>query len=278
MTAEDLSQPVLYTRQDMNAAMLHDFAAGEVGVFTTRCPGKDSDSEDAAALIPFQEGQGVIVIADGVGGHSGGALAAGLAVQAMNDSILQAKQDEHTLRDAILNGFEDANRAVTAIGTGAGTTLTAVEINEAAIRPYHVGDSMILLIGQRGKMRLQTISHSPVGYAVESGMLEEEEAMHHEDRHIVSNMVGVPDMRIEIGWMISMQKRDTLVVASDGLFDNLHVEEIVECARKGPLKKVMESLAEKTLGRMRHENDGQPSKPDDLTFVAYRRGGRGRNR
>ena len=103
------------------------------------------------------------------------------------------------LRDAILNGFEDANGAVQALGIGAATTLAVVEVKENIVRPYHVGDSMILVVGQRGKIKLQSVPHSPVGYGVESGLLDEKEAMYHEERHLVSNVVGSPDMRIESG-------------------------------------------------------------------------------
>ncbi len=59
-----------------------------------------------------------------------------------------------------------------------------------ALRPYHVGDSTNLLTGQRGKLEFAMISHSPTGYAMEAGVLGEEEALVHEDRHDVSNLLG----------------------------------------------------------------------------------------
>ena len=43
---------------------------------------------------------------------------------------------------------------------------------------------MILTTGQRGRLRMQTVSHSPVGFAIEYGLLDESEAMHHEERHL----------------------------------------------------------------------------------------------
>ena len=144
------------------------------------------------------------------------------------------------------------------------------EIQGRTVRPYHVGDSMVLVVGQRGKIKLQTVSHSPVGYAVESGMLDETEAMNHAERHLVSNIIGAADMRIEIGPTIELARFDTLLLASDGLFDNLHVDEIVQRVRKGPLKRVIRTLAEDCRRRMLDAEDDQPSKPDDLTFVAFR--------
>jgi serine/threonine protein phosphatase PrpC len=130
---------------------------------------------------------------------------------------------------------------------------------------------MILAVGQRGRVKLQTVSHSPVGYAYEAGLLDETEAMHHEDRHLVSNVIGSPDMRIEIGPPVCLAPRDTLLLASDGLLDNLYNDEIVERARKGPLKGVVHSLAGACRERMTHPQQGAPSKPDDLTLVVFRR-------
>ena len=129
---------------------------------------------------------------------------------------------------------------------------------------------MILVVGQRGKIKLQTVSHSPVGYAVEAGVLDEKEALHHEDRHLVSNMLGLADMRIEVGSIVELAPRDTLLLASDGLFDNLHLDEIVDRVRKGPLTQVVQHLASDAAQRMTIPREGQPSKTDDLTFVAFR--------
>jgi len=101
----------------------------------------------------------------------------------------------------------------------------------------------ILLVGQRGKRKLQNVAHSPVGFAVEAGLLDESEAMHHEDRHIVSNMLGAADMRIEVGSSRRIAPRDTLLIASDGLSDNLDPEEMVERMRAGPLLEGARRLA-----------------------------------
>ncbi len=78
-------------------------------------------------------------------------------------------------------------------------------------------------------------------------------------------------MRIEVGSSLPLARRDTLLLASDGLFDNLHFAEIVECVRKGPLDEVANQLAANSRRRMTEPADDQPSKNDDLTFVLFRR-------
>ena len=175
------------------------------------------------------------------------------------------------MRVGILNGIERANRAVVDLGVGAATTLAIVEMQNAQVRSYHVGDSLTLIVGGRGKIKLQTVPHSPVGFAVEAGLLDEAEAMHHEDRHLVSNVIGTPDMRIEVGPTLELALHDSVLLASDGLCDNLHIDEIVARLRKGPLKHAAHRLAADTRKRMLNPADGQPSKPDDVTFVAFRR-------
>ena len=262
----------LFVQKDMADGELFSLAGGRATVFSTRSPGKPTVNEDAAAILPFGDSAGVLVVADGLGGHLAGEKASKLALENLRRSLAAAARSGHELRHAILNGIENANRAVANLAGDAATTLAIVEIQGDTVRPYHVGDSVILLVGNRGKIKLQTVSHSPVGYAVEAGLLDEQEAMHHEHRHLISNIIGAPEMRIEIGPETQMAARDTLLIASDGLADNLHVDEIVEFIRKGPLTKVTQAIAKEALHRMQNPDNESPSKPDDLTFIAFRRG------
>jgi len=255
----------------MNVAESYKTASGAAVVYSHVSPDKDTDNEDAAAIIPYDARSAVLVVADGLGGQRAGDVASNAAITVMRDALKKAADAETPLRAAILDAIETANRTVMETGLGAATTLAAVELTNGHVRPYHVGDSMILTTGQRGKVKLQTVCHSPVGFAVEAGMLDEKDAIHHEDRHIVSNIVGSPDMRIEIGSAIQLAARDTLILASDGLFDNLHTDEIVNIIRTGPLHIAAQQLADRARGRMLQPREGKPSKPDDLTFILYRR-------
>ena len=77
-------------------------------------------------------------------------------------------------------------------------------------------------------------------------------------------------MRIEIGSRTALAIRDTVLLASDGLFDNLHFEEIIAYIRKGPLPEAAQRIVDHARKRMEDPGDGMPSKPDDLTFVIFR--------
>lgn len=266
--AEDVR---LLVNDERGVVTLFPVAGGEAVLFSARSPDKLTVNEDAAALIPVDASTCVLVVADGLGGERAGQEASSLAVKTIARIVREAaEQGEHSLRAAILDAIETANEAILQLGLGAATTLAVAEITEGEVRPYHVGDSMILVTGGLGKIKLLTVSHAPVAMAVESGMMDEHEAMHHEHRHIVSNVVGSESMRIEIGAKLKLAPRDTLILASDGLSDNLHTGEIITRIRKGPLEASISGLIDDVNERMRQPVDGIPHKPDDLTLIAFR--------
>ena len=264
------ANPVFFIESGMEQAVAYRFAGGRVALFSLKSPERESANQDSAALIPCADDSGVLMVADGVGGYAGGAQASRLAVEAMAEAVKDGVAAESNLRAAVLNGIELANQRVRDLGTGAATTIAVVLIQEGHMRSFHVGDSDILVVGGLGKMKHRTLSHGPVGYALEAGLMDEGEAMSHAQRNEVSNIVGIPDMRIEIGPKIRLAERDTVLLGSDGLYDNLFEEEIVERVRKGPLEKCAAAIVSTCRRRMEKPHRGEPHKPDDLAFILFR--------
>ncbi len=252
-----------------------EIAGGTCVAFTSPAPDKKSENEDTVAAILCGDESVVFVIADGAGGLPAGKRASQEAIATLETCLRRSLAEPTLLRTAILNGIEEANRAVQALGNGSATTLTVLSIDGVIARAYQIGDSEAMIVGQRGLIKLQTPVHSPTGFAVEAGYLDQREALHHEDRHLVSNFLGTPDMRIDIGAEIRLRPRDTVLVASDGLMDNVHVEEIVERIRCGPLDAAANRLLELANQRMQNTVGEQPSKPDDLSLVLFRKPYRG---
>jgi protein phosphatase len=286
VSEQPLEEPVLLAEQTTRQGLLCAGAVGQSAVVSSPHPEREGPNQDAVALLPAGPGAQVLAVADGVGGGPSGARAARLAVEALRGAIPPEGGSDDALRNAVLDGFERANEVVLAEGNGTATTLAVVTLEELrhphgglqgredpqfSARTYHVGDSPIMVVGQRGRLKLRTVSHSPVGYAVEAGVIDQDEAMYHQDRHLVTNVIGSADMRIEVGSSAALAPRDTLLVASDGLFDNLYLEEIVERIRKGPLWAAAEGLYNQALRRMTDPDPGHPSKADDLTFILFRR-------
>jgi len=259
----------LYKDISLSVGEAHTISVGTAVVFTARSPDKTSLNEDTAAIIPVDDNTAVLVVADGVGGLPAGAQASAYIVDAIKSACDQSITGQIELRNALLSAIEAANADIIALSNGSATTLAAVEIQADSIRTYHVGDSMILLIGNKGKVIMETISHSPTGYAVESGILSENDAIHHETRHLVSNVVGSRDMHISMSMPVHIKKYDTLLLATDGLFDNVEKETIIDIIRKGPLTQCCQTLARLASERMTDASN--PYKPDDLTFILFRR-------
>ena len=249
---------------------------GSLVAFSCPAPEKETPNEDAIAAIPYGPDAAVLVIADGAGGLPAGRRASRLAVRSLEDSLNVAMEETMLLRTSILNGIEAANQAVLALANGSATTMTVITIEGLLVRTYQVGDSKAMIVGQRGRIKLQTTAHSPTGFAIQAGFLDRRDALHHEERHLVSNFIGTTDMHIDMGIEVKLKPRDTVLLASDGLTDNVHVHEITEIIRKGSLSGAIESLSQLARRRMSVESRHQPSKPDDLSVILFRKPYKGR--
>lgn len=232
--------------------------------------GEGEENEDAAGVWELAGGAIVLALADGMGGGPAGGEAAALAMRSL-DERLDALREPAALRPLILDAFEATNEALRAEGRGSGTTLVAVEIVDGVLRTYHAGDSGALVVGQRGRVRHETISHSPTGYAVAAGVLEPSDVHDHADRHYLSNCLGSEGMRIEVGPKVELAARDTVVLASDGILDNVRRDELVDHVRKGALREAAARVAESAQAAIEGRGPIE-GHPDDATLLVYRAG------
>lgn len=241
---------------------------GEVVAYTNKAPYKeDAPNEDSLAVLEVDTENYVLVVADGVGGSPAGAAASQIVIDKLA-SYLADPPLPVAIPAMVITALEDAHEEIRARGSGSASTVALAHVSIDMFRPAHAGDSVVMACGQRGKRKFETIAHSPVGYALEAGVLSEDEAFIHEDRHVVSNIVGGQDLHITLGGNVAMSKRDTLLLASDGVTDNLRQSEIIDTIRHGPLRECGETLAKMVAERMEPNAGG---KPDDVTFILFRR-------
>jgi serine/threonine protein phosphatase PrpC len=244
---------------------------GEVCVRSIRSPDKQTENEDSAAIIQLGDDSLVLAVADGVGGAAAGREASNATVRALSRVLTKLPDETPQLRPAILDAVDQANKTVLGLARGAATTLVVAHLDATRLQSYHVGDSELLTVGQRGRIKQRVVPHSPTGFAVEAGLLDEDEAVQHDQRHVLFNVIGSSDMRVEVGPALQLAARDTVLLASDGLFDNLYIDEIVDSIRSGPLVAAADRLVERVQTRMKgSDRSDQPCKPDDLTVVLFR--------
>lgn len=234
------------------------------------CPIGSGPNEDSALIVPSKNGC-FLVVADGAGGHPEGEKASALAVLELRER-LASLDESRSPQSIIIDGFDAASDRIVTGTRGALTTLLVVQVELRPqglhFRSFHAGDSAALVFSARGQVRFSTVMHSPVGYAVESGLLDPDLALHHEDLNLVTSLVGGPEMRLEIGpWML-LKPRETLLVATDGLLDNVYRRELAQAVR-GKIELAEERL--RALVRRRMVEPGSPlHKPDDCSFMLLR--------
>ena len=139
----------------------HVLPHGLISFRSYRSPDKETSNEDAAAIISFGRHALILAVADGVGGTPAGREASSRAVRTLRSALTRTEPRVENLRPAILDAIEEANRGIIDSGRGAGTTLVVGEIARGRVRSYHVGDSEIISVGQRGRLKLRLTPHSP---------------------------------------------------------------------------------------------------------------------
>ena len=161
---------------------------GEVCVRSMRSPDKKTENEDSAAIIQLGDDSFVLAVADGVGGSVAGREASNAAVRTLSRVLTKLPDETPQLRPAILDAVEAANKTVLGLARGAATTLVVAQLDATRLRSYHVGDSELSAVGQRGRIKQRVVPHSPTGFAVEAGLLDEDEAVQHDQRHVLFNV------------------------------------------------------------------------------------------
>ncbi|MCA9001134.1 MAG: serine/threonine-protein phosphatase [Planctomycetes bacterium] len=261
-----------WLKAELSEVEAYECPAGEITVVCLGKPEEGRVNEDSAAFFYLGTDTVVLAVADGMGGGAKGEVASKIVIDTIKGALANLPEDSSHAgtRSALIEAIEIANQKVIDLGVGAGSTVALALVNPREFSTIHAGDSIAMVVGQKGKIKVQTVAHSPVGYAHEAGMLDNEQALFHPERHVVSNMVGMEALRVEVGLKQSFNPRDTLVLGTDGLFDNLSIAEIVDMIRTGPLEESAHEMAQRARQRMEHPTADEPSKPDDMVFLLYR--------
>ena len=198
---------------------------------------------------------GLFVVADGMGGHQGGEVAANLAVRAV------AKAERGSVSD-LRNAVVEANRLVheTAVAQpelhGMGTTLTALAVDQHGeghqFVVLNVGDSRVYRY-RDNQLEQLTEDHSYVAELVRRGEIDDEAASVHPYRNMLTRAIGVhPDVEID-EWLIEPAVGDRYVLCSDGLTNELDdsaiAEKLANTEDPGVIAKALVAAANEHGGR-----------------------------
>lgn len=211
----------------------------------------------------------LFIVADGMGGHRGGALAAQLVVQGLQQHLELAA--ELPVEEAIKKAFQAANDTVYRQAhagdpavEGMGSTAVVLLVCGSSARVAHVGDSRAYLY-RNGVLKQLTRDHTVVQRMVDAGMLKPEEAAGHPDSNLLVRAMGNrPEVDVDISTELPVEEGDAFLLCSDGLSTYVAREAIENVLRgSASAQEVADALVELAL-----ESGG----PDNITVQFIRFG------
>ena len=197
---------------------------------------------------------GLLVVADGMGGHVDGDVASQMAVDCVKRLVLDrlADQDHHSsgLRTSLVSIIEDVNTEIHTEGQNRnqsvpmGTTCTAVlvSLNQAFIA--HVGDSRAYLFRGGDVTQLPT-AHTWVQQQVSEGSITPQQARVHPRRNVITQALGI-DQEINVESLKeSIEVDDILLLCSDGLHGLVEDEYIASVLNDFSIEEAKQALIDK---------------------------------
>jgi serine/threonine protein phosphatase PrpC len=212
----------------------------------------------------------LLVLADGMGGHFHGEVAATLAVDEFISTFSrQARVEEpllflsETMRAAHQRIMELPQKKDHSFP---GTTCIAALIQDSKLYWGHAGDSRLYLL-RNGSLFVRTFDHSMVQMWLACGVIDEEEARTHPRRNQITNCLGgVDDMfQIELGNMVELQSGDVVFLCSDGLCGPFVDKDLVAAFNGMPVAVALDKLIVRAL-------EIEFGKSDNATGLALRWG------
>lgn len=193
--------------------------------------------------ISWDNDLGLVMLADGMGGHNAGEVASEMAVTSIRDALLDVLTPEmiatkvikcpDAVRESVVYAneeiYEQAQNRVECAGMG--TTVVLTLFHENHITFANVGDSRIYRI-RNGELQQITQDHSLVQEMVDNGYLSEEEAMISTSRNLITRALGIsPDVEVDVATE-ELDEDDIFLLCSDGLTDMVSDPEILETILK----------------------------------------------
>ncbi len=235
---------------------------------------KRQDNEDSFLVLELAgrsagaEFEWLLAVADGIGGHIGGAQASAAAVRVLTEAF--PLQSTVPAREALLEAVRKANAEIFRLAAGIpdsagmGTTLVAALVRPGYAFIVNVGDSRAYVVRRRRLFQV-TRDHSWVAEQRASGGLSEEDLARSPFRRMVTRSLGYEASVRADAFEVDLDKRDALLLCSDGLYGP------VPEALIGRRFRRRRSLARLCSGLIRLAN--RRGGPDNISAVAARNRG-----
>lgn len=175
----------------------------------------------------------LLVLADGMGGHLHGELAAETAIATCMEAFAQHPQKVNHLEWFLDSTLSCAHKRILQFPvTGnnrPGTTCVLALVQDDTLYFAHAGDSRMYLI-RENKVIFRTKDHSVVSYLLEQGKIKACDVQNHPLRNQITNCLGGSEdmFHAELGPPINLVVGDKILLASDGLWSAFEDQELVQ--------------------------------------------------
>lgn len=197
-------------------------------------------NEDQATILTNSNGDTLMIVADGMGGHNKGDYASKLTIDVISEEFKKHKKGfisifvaklwlQYAVSKANKTVFNTAEKSVDCKGMG--TTLVAVLIRKKNIIVLNVGDSRAYLY-RNDKLERLSEDQSYVDYLKRSGQITESEAEKRKDKNVLLNALGIYPS-ISFNSRMLTYHDEPILLCSDGLFNNLKEANIKDIVKKG---------------------------------------------
>ncbi|HEV7764898.1 MAG TPA: Stp1/IreP family PP2C-type Ser/Thr phosphatase [Thermoanaerobaculia bacterium] len=206
----------------------------------------------------------LLIVADGMGGHRGGATASRLAGETVKMQYLDSETTD--IPTALRQSLSRANARIYSEAQsnpelrGMGTTTSVLAVRDHFGWLAHVGDSRIYLV-RDGVIKQLTDDHSLVATMVREGLLTSAEAETHPRRNVLQRSMGVSEeVEIDVRGPFELREGDTFILCSDGLHGVVKEHELQEIAT-GTIEEAADEFLRRALER---------GAPDNVTVIVAR--------
>ena len=196
----------------------------------------------------------MMIVADGMGGHARGEIAAQTTLQVCAGLFQRMATPRLAdpvafLRDALLAAHRDLLRyqALHRLPEAPRTTVVAAVIQDEKVWWAHAGDSRFYWL-RNGRTVVRTLDHSKVQTLVTLGLISPQEQDDHPERNKVLNCLGSPlPPDVESSGGVTLQSGDTLLLCSDGLWAGVPQTDLAQAFGQGPLAQVVPELVRRAV-------------------------------
>jgi len=230
-------------------------------IFQDSRQGDRSGNEDRVGYS-FSKEVLLMVVADGMGGHDQGEVAAEIAVNEITRQFQQeARNRLRRPQDFLVTAINAAHRAIVSHAVANNllecprTTCVACIVQAGVAWWAHAGDSRLYVL-RAGQLAAATQDHSRVQQMVDSGVITPEAAALHPERNkIYSCLGGVVPPVIAVGSEFRLQTGDTIVLSTDGFWSQIPAALMANLLRKQDIMGLLPGLLTEAHKRAKGESD-----------------------